>query len=104
MARRSFAGCALLLAVAAAGCGANVGRVSGKVTFKGSPLPSGTVQFFCADGSIAHSLLMSDGSYLIPKVPCGDVRITVKSHGQLPIGMLKGARNAPGGRALPKEL
>jgi hypothetical protein len=104
MTHRSFAGCALLLGVAIMGCGAKGGQVSGKVTFQGKPLTSGTVLFHCADGSVAHALLASDGSYAIPNVPPGEAKITVKSHGPVPLGMIRGASKAPGGKPPPKEL
>jgi hypothetical protein len=63
-----------LLALAA-GCGPSTGTISGTVTFKGEPVPSGTVSFLSA-GKIAEGEI-HDGLYEVARVPVGDARITV---------------------------
>jgi len=67
------------LALAAAGCGGGVGNLSGKVTFNGKPVTSGTVQVFLTDGSTKTSDISNDGSYRINDVPAGTVKIGVSS-------------------------
>src|SRR5262249_58581110 len=52
------AACSLLLA----GCG-SAASVSGTVTLKGQPLPSGTVLFHGADGRVEHALITEKGKY-----------------------------------------
>jgi len=53
------------------------GEVSGKVTYKGAPLPCGTVTFFGADNESTSAPIGSDGSYSASAVPLGNVSITV---------------------------
>lgn len=65
----------LLLAV---GCGGKEGSVSGKVTYKGEALKSGTVAFYPeGKGGSFTGGIKPDGSYLITKVPPGAAKITV---------------------------
>jgi hypothetical protein len=52
-------------------------KVSGKVTYKGVPLPSGTVTFFGADNEFASAPIGSDGSYSASAVPLGNVSVVV---------------------------
>lgn len=79
--RRCFpARAALLLLLAAAGCGKPVGKVSGKVTLQEKPLPGGYVTFLC-EGPNAQTLsspIQPDGGYSISNVPVGKVKITVQ--------------------------
>lgn len=76
-----------LLALAAAGCGSPTAVVSGTVTFKGHPLPSGTILFHGSDGRVEHGLIGSNGVYTLTNAPPGPVRISVKSHPASPTGM-----------------
>ncbi len=59
-----------------AGCGAS-GKVTGKVTYKGKPVPGGKVAFYGANNWTGTSEIEEDGSYSIAKVPSGTVKITV---------------------------
>jgi hypothetical protein len=104
MTRQCFGGGVLLLVLAAFGCGSGTGQVTGKVTYKGQPLPSGTVLFHGPARRIDHAVIASDGTYTIPDVPVGPVKIAVKSHSKLPPGMFKAAGKAPYVQPLPKEL
>jgi hypothetical protein len=70
-----------LLAAALAGCGPGhgmtLGRVQGKVTFKGEPLKYGTVSFVPDaskgnDGPIATGNIKSDGTYILSTDEGGD--------------------------------
>jgi hypothetical protein len=74
-----------LVGVLALGCqkgdssGAS-GRVYGTVTYKGKPVPAGTVSFQPkGQGPIATTNIAPDGSYEIMGVPPGDTIITVET-------------------------
>jgi hypothetical protein len=70
-----------LLLAAAAGCAETKGDVSGQVTFKGSPLPSGKVTFICAGSNKAVlSANIREGKYEITGVPVGPAKITVATY------------------------
>ena len=83
--RRKRTSCCLktlvgFLVLAAAGCGAGKGEVSGQVKFKGEPLTSGRVTFVCQAG--AKEVLSSEivnGTYTISGVPVGPVKIMVET-------------------------
>lgn len=80
--------CLLLfpLCILAAGCGSGQGMVSGKVSYKGKPLPSGDVRFFPESGGGSfYSAIGSDGSYSIAKVPLGPAKITVTYSRESPL-------------------
>src|SRR5262245_54815985 len=77
----------LWLALATSGCAPRGPSVSGTVTFKGEPLPSGTVLFHAADGRIEHGLITGNGKYTVANAPPGPVRITVRSHPPAPVGL-----------------
>ncbi len=70
-----------LLAAALAGCGPGhgmtLGRVQGKVTYKGEPVKFGTVSFVPdaskgSDGPIATGTIKSDGTYILSTDEGGD--------------------------------
>jgi hypothetical protein len=66
----------ILLLLGTAGCGGK-GTVSGKVKFKGNPLPSGSVVFFDEkDRQVASASISSDGSYSAT-VPTGTLKIAI---------------------------
>lgn len=74
------AGCALLLMCALVVCGCGPGdvartNVTGKVTYKGNPLPAGTVAFI--NGSTVATGEIKDGQYSIPNVAVGENKISV---------------------------
>jgi len=58
--------------------------VTGKVTFKGAPLPGGTVTFIPQDdkATSSSSIIQSDGTYRIVNIQAGDVKITVQGPGR----------------------
>jgi len=81
------AGCALL-AWTALGCEPQVGQVSGKVTYRGQPLRSGSVLFVNAEGKeVGRSAIAADGRYVMTDVPAGSVKVAVESHGHVPPGL-----------------
>jgi hypothetical protein len=63
----------------ASGCGAK-GDVSGQVKVNGEPLPSGRITFQVQEGKkeVLDSLIRN-GSYEIPNVPTGEVKVKVES-------------------------
>ena len=67
----------LPLCILAAGCGRE-GTVSGKIYYKGEPVTGGTVHFHPQGktGNFA-SVIGTDGSYSIAKLPPGTTKITV---------------------------
>ncbi len=83
---RRFATAGLLgfLAVIPLGCGKYTGEVSGKVIFKGKPLPGGIVTFIHPDGRIGQAQIQEDGSYTVSDAPGGDVKVTVVTMKPLP--------------------
>jgi hypothetical protein len=64
------------LLLLAAGCSSR-GAVSGKVFYEGKPLPGGKVLFIHEQKGSFTSRIQEDGSYKIPDVPTGQVKIAV---------------------------
>lgn len=87
-ARRSCiaAACLLSIVIGGSGCGSATATVSGKVTYSGGPVKSGSVVFFCADKQIVRGLIV-DGDYTIPNVPRGRVIATVQATAKVPAGL-----------------
>ena len=90
----------VLLALAAVGCGGR-GDVSGRVLYKGAPLPAGRVTFVCEGGTKpALTSEIRDGAYTIPGAPVGAVKIGVATFRvnktRVP-NMPKEASSPPGG-------
>ena len=54
-----------------------VGTVTGKVTYKNQPVPSGTVTFFGQGDRVESAEIQEDGTYTITKAPVGTVKIGV---------------------------
>ena len=67
-----------MLMASGAGCGptdpdqANILPVSGKVTYKGKPVPKGTVTFHSDGGRMATGEIKEDGSYSLTTAQPGD--------------------------------
>lgn len=81
----------LILPILSVGCGSSgpaMGRVSGKVTYKGSPLTKGTVTFqsTAPNGRNATGEIQSDGSYTLQTEKpgdgalAGDYKVTIFAH------------------------
>jgi hypothetical protein len=81
----------LLLAGALSGCGRSrpSGTVTGKVSYKGQTVPSGTVAFFGAADQVASAPIGPDGIYTATDVPLGQVKVTVNT--PRPVAELKKA-------------
>lgn len=81
---RTVTVCFAVLATALAGCQGSgdskfPAKVSGKVTYNGSPVTGGTITFHTADGSPIQAAIGADGSYTIVNLPEGPVTVTVET-------------------------
>jgi hypothetical protein len=65
----------LLLAL---GCGSK-GTITGTVTYKGTPIPAGTIVFAPDSGEPSVNAPIADGKYTIDKVPPGPAKVAVSS-------------------------
>jgi hypothetical protein len=74
--RRAAFTAAFLLPLLILGC-AGKGNVSGKVTYKGTPLPYGNVQIQSGNGTIFVAEIKEDGSYSVSGVPTGSCKVAV---------------------------
>ncbi len=79
----------IVLAVGAAGCNSRPSTVTGRVTYRGVPVTSGSIALFCEGQQIVRGLIGPDGRYTIPNVPPGPVRVTVAARPRLPEGFKK---------------
>jgi len=66
-----------LLVFALAGCSRPKGTVTGKVSYNGEAVPSGTVAFYGKDDEVSSAPIGPDGTYEATKVPLGEVKVTV---------------------------
>ncbi|HEX3149040.1 MAG TPA: hypothetical protein VHR66_13245 [Gemmataceae bacterium] len=82
---RLFVGTALLALVA--GCNSQT-SVSGKVTYKGTPVSTGSVTLVASNGQVYTGNLNSDGTFQISDVPTGEVQIGI-------VGANPGSGNKP---------
>lgn len=72
----AFALAAALLVVSSCG---NTGKVSGKVIYKGTPVPRAKIQFLCDNGKLLDATADDNGYYTVKGVPIGRVRVGVKN-------------------------
>jgi hypothetical protein len=77
MRRMRLVAAAIVLA-AASGCGGTA-TLSGKVSYKGQPVLSGSVIVLLADGTARESVIQPDGTYTVEGVSRGRVRLGVFS-------------------------
>jgi hypothetical protein len=70
---------AAILLTAAGGCGGGTATLSGKVSYKGQPVLSGSVIVLSADGTAREGVIEPDGTYEVPGVSRGHVRFGVLS-------------------------
>lgn len=63
----------------ATGCGGGTGELNGTVTYKGQPLHTGSVLVFGRDGIPHSGLIQDDGTFSVPGIPTGPVKIGVSS-------------------------
>jgi hypothetical protein len=96
-------GLCVCLGLTAAGCGGTA-TVSGKVSYKGTPLTGGVVLFVADQKGTYRSEIGEDGSYRIDKVPTGPWKIAVDtSMAQAPPAGQKGPPGGVGKMMPPKD-
>src|SRR5262245_47013894 len=85
----------VLLAVMTSGCGPGVGTVSGKVFYQGKVVKGGNVTFVSSEGRPSLSATINeDGSYSVPKITAGAVKICVDTKSVNP-SAAKGVKYSP---------
>ena len=67
----------VLFVLAFTGCSRPKGTVTGKVSYNGEAVPSGTVSFYGKDDEVSSAPIGPDGTYEATKVPLGEVKVTV---------------------------
>jgi hypothetical protein len=72
----------LFLALAISGC-CRASRVSGRVSYRGQPLPEGTVMLLAGDGRVYDGSIQSDGTFMLSDVPAGVAKVCVTSMTQV---------------------
>jgi hypothetical protein len=95
---------ALLALTLFGGCGSGLperGKVTGKVTFNGKPVPQGTVTFYPKTGRSASGRIQPDGTYTLTTFDEGDGAI-VGSH-EVTIEAVRFA-GAPRGKSFEEEI
>jgi hypothetical protein len=90
--RGAVAALAVAVVVNLAGCSSKV-NVSGKVTYNGKAVTSGSVSLIASDHIQYSGQIGTDGSYAISGVPSGTVKILVSSPN--PEGAGRGKGSAP---------
>jgi len=74
----------LLIVCAALGCSQNKlapARVSGSISYKGTPIKAGTMQFCTSEGAAYNAQISSDGTYTATDLPEGEMVVTVDLEG-----------------------
>lgn len=90
LARGAVAALAAAVVVNLAGCSSKV-NVSGKVTYNGKAVTSGSVSLIASDNIQYAGPIGTDGSYAISSVPSGTVKILVSSPNPEGAGRGKGS-------------
>lgn len=67
-----------LLVLLVAGCSSK-GTITGTVSYKGTPIPEGSVQFMPDNGGPTVSAVINDGKYTAEKVPVGPSKVAITS-------------------------
>jgi hypothetical protein len=78
MTRRSFLA-ATLAAISVSGCGAGRGSLSGTVSFRKARLTHGRVSAIGSDAVVYFCEITGEGTYTLPDLPGGTVRLAVES-------------------------
>jgi hypothetical protein len=100
----------LAAALLAGTCGcAGKATVSGKVTYRGRPVVAGSVIILSADSTARSGVIEPDGSYTVPGVRPGEVKIGVISRDPAKARPIrrdgkKGAAEKAGWFPLPREF
>jgi hypothetical protein len=75
-----FAACGLFLLSAPPALAAD-GKVGGRVTLEGKPLPAGKITFHLDNGQFVGSRINKDGTYTVDRVPVGTSKVTIEGAG-----------------------
>src|SRR5262245_47362537 len=67
-----------------AGCAGGSGEVTGKVSYKGKSVASGSVVLIGSDGAPRYSDIRQDGSFRFTGVPTGEAKLGVNSPNPMP--------------------
>lgn len=78
MKRTSVSFFILTLAIPAVGCGSKA-TVTGTVTYKDKPIPSGTILFAPDSGAPSVNAPINDGKYTAERVPTGPAKVSITS-------------------------
>jgi hypothetical protein len=68
-----------LLCLTVIGCGPGRGDLSGKITYQGKSLRSGSISVLDSEGVPKSGLIQDDGSYLVQDIGAGPIKIAVIS-------------------------
>jgi hypothetical protein len=60
------------------------GSVEGKITFKGKPLPGGTITFHPEKAGPITATINQDGTYAARNVPAGAVKVSIETESARP--------------------
>ncbi|WDI42907.1 hypothetical protein [Bremerella sp. P1] len=60
------------------GCAESKSELKGKVTYKGTPLNSGSILFQCEAGPVENAEIQGDGTYMISGLPKGKAKVSVQ--------------------------
>jgi hypothetical protein len=88
---------AILAAAAQARPAKKTGTIMGKVTYKGKPLPGGTVTFHPAKGKAITGIIQPDGTYAVKDVPLGPAKVAIETESVKP----KPGAAPKGGKYIP---
>jgi hypothetical protein len=77
--RLAGAVCWFLLALPMVGCGPGVGHLTGKITYQGKALHSGSIIVRGSDGMLKDAKIESDGVYAIKGIAAGEIQAIVTS-------------------------
>ncbi len=72
------AGAAILVGGPVTAADEELATVEGTVTYKGKPLPDGTITFHLKDDQFVGAKL-KDGKYRVDRVPVGEFTVTIES-------------------------
>ncbi len=71
----------LIFTLLVVGCGRSKGTLSGKVTYRGAPLPGGSITIVPEKGNAAQTVsgkIESNGTYSVSNVPVGAVKVSIR--------------------------
>lgn len=94
-ARRPILPLLALTATLISGCGAGKGSLEGKITYKGKPLPVGTVSVFAEGNQVFSGKIEPNGSYRVVDVPAGKATVTVATPPPVPVAFVPAVKPPP---------